>query len=190
MKIGVLGVQGAVSEHITAIQKAMAELNLQGEAFWLKDKAVVPDLDALILPGGESTTITRLSHEAEITLAVQEKDIPILGTCAGLIMLATDSDGPKLSHLSLIDMSVARNTFGRQSKSSEATLDAWNLPKFPGVFIRAPTVSDLRDKQAKPIAEFQNEIVGVQKNNIIALSFHPELTNDLRIHKKFLGLVK
>ena len=186
MRIGVLGVQGAVSEHISAAKKAMHELGLSGYAFPIRDKSQIPDLDALILPGGESTTITRLSHASEISQAVRNRDLPIMGTCAGLIMLASESDGPPINQLGLIGMSVTRNAFGSQKHSCEATIDVGDIKNFPAVFIRAPAVKEITDKKTKPIATFQDKIVGVQKNNIIALSFHPELTGDTRIHKKFL----
>ena len=196
MKIGVIGLQGAVSEHIDATKRAMQKLGIKGEIIWAGRSEQVEDLDGIIIPGGESTTIGKLMLTTGIIEKVRKKaasGTPILGTCAGLITLAKHGDTQvvrtKQPLLSLMDIKVVRNAFGRQRESFETDLDIPILGKDPirAVFIRAPAVEEVSD-DVQVLAKFQHKIVAVKQGNIIAVAFHSELTPDTRLHEYFLRL--
>ncbi len=192
MKVGVIGVQGAVSEHIEAAKKAMEKLGVNGEVFWLKRPEQLGSLDAIIIPGGESTTISRLMAKNGLFDKVRElgeSGLPVMGTCAGLIMLSKEVVGatPEQRFLELLDVRVNRNAYGRQVDSFEAPLRlSFDDEPFQGVFIRAPRIVELLSRKVKPIAWLGDRIVGVEQNSIIGLEFHPELTDDTRLHEYFL----
>jgi 5'-phosphate synthase pdxT subunit len=193
-KIGIITIQGAVEEHVVALEKTLAERGERGEVVKIKQRGFVESCDALVIPGGESTTIGRLMQRehisAEIITAVEKTELPILGTCAGLVLLAKEGDeevaktGQPL--LGLMDIKVKRNAFGRQRESFEVLLSMsiFNEP-FPAVFIRAPFITHAAE-QVEVLATFNEHIVSAQQGKIIALSFHPELTDDRRIHHYFL----
>ncbi len=183
--IGVLGIQGAVTEHVRSIQKCGAK------AVIIRDAAFLDFVDGLILPGGESTTIGRLSvlyHYREKICLLASKSKPILGTCAGLILIAKHVHNQE-PILSLMSVSVRRNAFGRQKESYETDLDIPLLgsKKYTGVFIRAPLITSV-GTGVQILSSYKGEIVAAQENNIIGTSFHPELTDDLRIHRHFLAI--
>lgn len=190
MKLGVLGIQGAVSEHIISSDLALQGLKIDGETIEVRETSDLKKIDGLFLPGGESTTISGLSHTSGITDYLRTSDLPIFGTCAGMVFMATNTDGPSQNLLNRIDMGVSRNAFGTQAESFETSLDVANLKSFPAVFIRAPIATKVNDPEAKVIATFDDKTVGVQKGRDIALSFHPELTNDLRLHEMFIKSLK
>lgn len=198
MKIGVIGFQGAVTEHIKATERAMEKLGIDGEAVWLKSKSQIPEVSGLIIPGGESTTIGRLMSNSGIFEDVRKmgkNGIPILGTCAGLILLAKKGEeeiertGQPL--LKLMDIKVNRNAFGRQKESFEADLEipAFGEDPFRCVFIRAPAITKIWGS-ANSLAEYQTKTVAAEQGNLLTLSFHPELTQDTRAHEYFLRKVK
>lgn len=196
-RIGVIAMQGDVEEHVIALEKTLAERGALGEVIKIKYRGIVRSCDALVIPGGESTTIGRLMQRenilSEIKTAVEEREIPILGTCAGLVLLAREGDdevaktGQPL--LGLMDIKVKRNAFGRQRESFE-TLLKMNIfeEPFPAVFIRAPSITHVAE-HVEVLATFDEHIVAAQQENILALAFHPELTEDRRIHHYFLDLV-
>ncbi len=192
MRVGVIGVQGAVSEHIEAARKAMEKLGVNGEVFWLKKREQLKGIDAVIIPGGESTTISRLMAKNGLFDKVRELGeggLPVMGTCAGLIMLSKEVIGatPEQRFLGLLDVRINRNAYGRQVDSFEAPLRlSFDDEPFQGVFIRAPRIVELLSRKVKPIAWLGDRIVGVEQNNIIGLEFHPELTDDTRLHEYFL----
>ncbi|GAB6100948.1 pyridoxal 5'-phosphate synthase glutaminase subunit PdxT [Thermococcus atlanticus] len=192
MRVGVIGVQGAVSEHIEASKKALENLGVDGEVFWLKRPEQLGSLDAIIIPGGESTTISRLMVKNGLFDKVRElgeSGLPVMGTCAGLIMLSKEVVGatPEQMFLELLDVRVNRNAYGRQVDSFEASLRlSFDDEPFQGVFIRAPRIVELLSREVKPIAWLGDRIVGVEQNSIIGLEFHPELTDDTRLHEYFL----
>jgi 5'-phosphate synthase pdxT subunit len=187
-RIGVLALQGAVREHLEAIRAVGAE------PVPVRLPSDLEGLDALILPGGESTTMRRLMdryHLREPILAMARAGAPMLGTCAGMILLAdrlTDGEEPVLG---LLDVAVERNAYGRQLDPFEADLDMPALGAEPlhGVFIRAPVVADVgpgvevlaRDDAGRPIA--------VRQGRVLATAFHPELTPDRRLHRLLLELI-
>jgi 5'-phosphate synthase pdxT subunit len=193
-RIGVIAIQGDVEEHVIALEKTLAERGAQGEVIKIKHRGMVGSCDALVIPGGESTTIGRLMQRenilAEIKTAVEECELPILGTCAGMVLLAKEGDeevaktGQPL--LGLMDVKVKRNAFGRQRESFEVLLKMSIFEEpFPAVFIRAPALTKASD-DVEVLATFDKLIVAAKQRNMIALAFHPELTEDRRIHHYFL----
>lgn len=196
MKVGVIGVQGDVIEHIECAKKAIEELGYEGEVRWIRIAEELDDIDALIIPGGESTTISKLMIMNGMFPKIVERakdGMPVMGTCAGCVLLAKKGDeevrrtGTKL--LGLMDITVKRNAFGRQRESFEAMLDIEGLGPFQAVFIRAPVIMKTRN-DCKPLAFFDEKIVMARQGNLLALAFHPELSNDTRIHKMLLEMVR
>jgi len=194
LKIGIIGLQGAVCEHIAVTRLALNKLGLKGEAVWADSPRDLENVHGIIIPGGESTAIGKLMQRTgtfEVVKKLGESGIPILGTCAGLILLAKKGDeqvkrtGQPL--LKLMNAEVVRNAFGRQRESFEVDLRISILGEkpFPCVFIRAPVIKKIWG-EAEAIAELRGNIVGAVQNNLIAVAFHPELTPDTRLHEYFL----
>ena len=150
------------------------------------------EANGLIIPGGESTTIGNLMQRYGLDREIIKKHkegMAIYGTCAGAILLAKDIVGSEQPRLNLLDISVKRNDYGRQIDSFEAELDIENIGKFNGIFIRAPIIEKVNNN-VKVLSEFNNKPVLIQKDNILAGTFHPELTDDKRVHEYFVGMVK
>lgn len=196
MKIGVIAIQGAVSEHVNALRRALAERGIDAEVVEIKHKGIVPECSGIVIPGGESTTLCRLLAREGIAEEIKEaaaKGVPILGTCAGLIVLAKEGDqqvektGQEL--LGIMDTRVNRNAFGRQKDSFEAELEVSILDSpFTGVFIRAPGIVSC-GPGVKVLSELEGMIIAAEQGNVLTLAFHPELTEDLRIHQYFLDKI-
>jgi len=186
MKTGVIGVQGDVSEHAAAIRRVADARGVDTEVTAIRESGVVPDCDVLLMPGGESTTISRLlateGINAEICDHVADGK-PLLATCAGLIVAARDPQDDRVQSLDLLDITVDRNAFGRQKDSFEAPLDIDGLDEpFPAVFIRAPAI-DAVDDDVTVLAEWEGRPVAVRQGSVVATAFHPELTDDSRLHE-------
>jgi 5'-phosphate synthase pdxT subunit len=181
---GVVAVQGVVTEHAAAIERAAASHGQDAEVREIRESGIVPECDLLLLPGGESTTISRLLHQEGIAPEIVEHveaGKPVLATCAGLIVLSTDANDDRVETLGLVDATVERNAFGRQKDSFEAPLDVTGLDDpFHAVFIRAPLIESVGD--AAVLAEWDGRPVAVQDGPVVGTSFHPELTDDARIH--------
>lgn len=195
VSIGVLGIQGAISEHIASMEATLKEANTPGKVFVVNHKEKMTDIDALIIPGGESTTISRVLHKSDlyniISERIKENNLPIMGTCAGCVILSKElSDNAKdVKLLNAMDMQVERNAFGRQKESFEKPIGIQGFSSpYNAVFIRAPIIKKVWGK-CKVLAKIDKKIVMARQDNILAVSFHPELTNDLRIHKYFLDMV-
>ena len=199
LNIGVLAVQGDVAENIMATKMAMEELGIEGIVNEIKNPEQISDLDGLIIPGGESTVIGTLSLVNGSLKKIKEKiasGMPVFGICAGLILLSKkvkdrvvgEMDQPLLDFL---DVKIERNAFGRQRDSfeSEISMEKIGLPKFHGVFIRAPSIIET-GRNVEIISKFNEKIVAVKQGKILGTSFHPELTDDLSLHKYFVNLVK
>ncbi|MBU0629015.1 MAG: pyridoxal 5'-phosphate synthase glutaminase subunit PdxT [Nanoarchaeota archaeon] len=186
MKIGVLALQGSVKEHVEALKKCEVDVVL------VKLPHDLDEINGLIIPGGESTTIGKLMKEYGLDKAIKfryEQGMPIYGTCAGAILLAKEIVGSKQIKLGLMDISVKRNEYGRQVDSFEAELNIFDKP-FRGIFIRAPVISGVHDG-CKILSEFEGNPVFIeQKGRLLASTFHPELTKDLRVHKYFVDMVE
>lgn len=183
-KLGVFALQGDFAKHRTMLEL----LNI--EAVLVKKPEDLHDCMGLIIPGGESTTVTILIHKSNLYEAIRKfaTKHPIMGTCAGAIMVSSTVDDHRIKPLQLIDISISRNAYGRQIDSFITHADATFLkgPKtFKTVFIRAPQISSV-GSQVEVLMEFNGSPIMVREHNILALTFHPELTNDPRIHKYFL----
>ncbi len=198
IKVGVLSLQGDVAENIASTKTALSELDKTGTVTEVKTPEQISELDGLIIPGGESTMIGQLSLINGSLKKIKEKiedGMPVLGICAGLILLSKkakdrvvgDIDQPLLD---LLDVEVERNSFGRQRDSfeGEISMDSLNIPKLNGVFIRAPSIGELGDK-AEIVSKFNEKIVAVKQGNILATAFHPELTEDVSLHKYFVNMI-
>jgi 5'-phosphate synthase pdxT subunit len=199
ISIGVLAVQGDVAENIMAAKMALEELGLEGIVNEVKTPEQISDLDGLIIPGGESTVIGTLSMVNGSLKKIKEKiagGMPVFGICAGMIMLSKktkdrvvgETDQPLLDYL---DVKIERNAFGRQKDSfeSEISIDKIGIGKFPGVFIRAPSIIET-GKDVEVLSKFNEKIIAVKQGNVLGTSFHPELTGDLALHKYFVNLIK
>jgi len=181
--------QGAFAEHVKALQSAGARTRL------VRTRDDLDGLDGLVLPGGESTTMTMLMERVGLLEPLRDAiagGLPTLATCAGMIVLAREiTDAMAGQHgLDLLDIAVRRNGYGRQVESFEAPLDVEGLggKTFPGVFIRAPLVERTGDVDV--IAKHDGRPVAVRHGNITALGFHPELSGDLRLHREFVRLAR
>jgi len=196
MKIGVIAIQGNVTEHVRALERTFAEQGEDGEIIRIRQSGLVPDCDAIVLPGGESTTLARLIWQegiaAEIRSAVRS-GVPVLGTCAGLVLLAKDGDDQitrtKQHLLGLMDIEVKRNAFGRQCDSFETSIDIPVIGGlFPAVFIRAPAIVSCGGG-VSVLARFGEYMVAAQQDNMLALAFHPEMVADTRLHHYFMNMI-
>jgi pyridoxal 5'-phosphate synthase pdxT subunit len=176
-RIGVLAVQGNVREHAAMLRR------LGAEAIEVRKPEQVDGLDGLVVPGGESTTFMRLMRLYGLDEAIRGFDRPVLGTCAGMIVLDRE-------HLGLIDVEVERNAYGRQVASFEADLElAGEERPLRGIFIRAPRIRDT-GPDVEVLAEYGGRPVLVRQGRFLVAAFHPELTEDARVHELFLDEVK
>ena len=187
MKIGVLGLQGDVREHVAALTSAGAS------ALVVKKADQLGEVQGLILPGGESTTIGKLLDRFGILdplRGLAGEGFPLYGTCAGLILMAADivgrQDAPH--RVGTLDVAVQRNAYGRQVDSFETDLDAGNLGIIRGVFIRAPSIERV-GPGVQVLAEYDGQPVLVQQGSVLASSFHPEMAGEDRVHRRFLELI-
>ncbi len=187
-KVGVLALQGDVVEHVAALERAGA----RGIA--VRNAADLAHADALVIPGGESTTVMKLLERAHLDEPIVERvraGMPLWGTCMGMIVAArevADLDQPTLG---LIDITVRRNAFGRQNESAEVDLhiEALGGRPFPAIFIRAPWIERC-GPAVELLAERDGHGVMVRERNVLATSFHPELCGDPRVHRYFLGMIE
>jgi 5'-phosphate synthase pdxT subunit len=189
VKVGVLALQGNVSEHIAAFERALDRMGQSPppSVFSVKKAGELMDCDALAIPGGESTTISRLIEKNQLHEPIRKFHGGIFATCAGMVLVATRVDDPRVHPLGLIDMTVDRNAFGRQRESFEADLVMEGIAggSFHAVFIRAPVATEI-GKGVKVLARIDRGIVAVEYGKHMALSFHPELGGDTRLHERFL----
>ncbi|MCU7661455.1 pyridoxal 5'-phosphate synthase glutaminase subunit PdxT [Bacillus thuringiensis] len=187
VKIGVLGLQGAVREHIKSVEASGAE------AVVVKRIEQLEEIDGLILPGGESTTMRRLIDKyafMEPLRTFAKSGKPMFGTCAGMILLAKTLIGYEEAHIGAMDITVERNAFGRQKDSFEAALSIEGVGEdFVGVFIRAPYVVEVADN-VEVLSKHGDRMVAVRQDQFLAASFHPELTDDHRVTAYFVEMVK
>ena len=187
VKIGVLALQGAVREHVRAIEACGVQ------AVVIKQKEQLQDVDGLILPGGESTTMRRLIDKYDFMDALREFariGKPMFGTCAGLILLAKKIVGYETPHIGVMDITVERNSFGRQRESFEDSLMIKGAAEdFPAVFIRAPHIVEAGEN-VEILSKHDDRIVAAREGQFLGCSFHPELTDDSRLTAYFVEMVK
>ncbi len=198
ISVGVLSIQGDVQENILSTKAALAELGIDGNVSDVRTPEEISQLDGIIIPGGESTTIGQLSLVNGSLKVLKEKiknGMPVLGICAGMIMLSNTANDRVVGKtdqplLGIFDIKLERNSFGRQKDSfeSDISLEPINIQKFNGVFIRAPSVTEV-GSDVQVLAKFNDRIVAIKKDNVIGTAFHPELTDDVAIHKYFINLV-
>ena len=196
IKVGVLGIQGDIEENILSTDEALKKLNLRGTVESVRYSESIAELDGLILPGGESTVIgSLLSIQGKVFQTIEKKikeGMPVLGTCAGLIMLSKRTydkvvGETKQKLFGMLDVVIERNAFGRQHESFEVDLEIPVLGKesFRGIFIRSPIVNNVGES-VTILTKLNDKIVAVKQNNIIGTSFHPELSSDRRLHELFI----
>lgn len=195
LSIGVLGIQGAVSEHATSMTNALKETNTHGNVFFVKNEREINDIDGLIIPGGESTTISGVLCKSglydTISKRLKENSLPIMGTCAGCVLLAKEivDNTKEVKLLHAMDMQVERNAFGRQKESFEQDINIKGFSSpYHAVFIRAPIIKKVWGR-CEILALTDKKIVVAKQDKFLALSFHPELTSNLSIHKYFLDMI-
>lgn len=187
VKIGVLALQGAVREHINCLSAPDVEVVV------VKKVEQLAELDGLVLPGGESTTMRRLIDKYHFFEPLKEfgnSGKPVFGTCAGAILMAKEVVEQEEGHLALMDIVVQRNAFGRQRESFETNLIVTGVGEdVRAVFIRAPLIIEVGE-EVEILSKFNGEIVAARENQFLACSFHPELTDDKRFHQFFVNMVK
>ena len=190
MKIGILALQGAFAEHERVLERLGVEnvelRNLEDFQKYQKE------LSGLILPGGESTTMGKLLRDQDMLIPIREailSGLPVFGTCAGLILLAKEITSQDESHLGTMDMVVERNAYGRQLGSFYTEAECKGVGKIPMTFIRGPIISSV-GKDVEILAIVDNQIVAAQEKNMLVTSFHPELTDDVRLHQYFIEMCK
>lgn len=186
VEIGVLGFQGAIVEHCRHIEE------LGERAVVVRYPEQLEELDGLILPGGESTTIGKLLHLTGMTEPLREKiqkGLPVWGTCAGMILLAKKIVGDSVTHLALMDMEVKRNAYGRQIDSFDVQLEIPEVDRrpLPLVFIRAPYITET-GRNVRVLGRLEGHVIAAREGNMLATSFHPELTDSLAFHRYFAGM--
>ena len=185
MRIGVLAVQGAFIEHEKMLEK------LGATCVELRQKSDLVDIDGIVLPGGESTVQGQLLRKLDMLDTIREmieNGTPVLATCAGLILLAEKLADDPLSHIATLPVTVKRNAYGRQLSSFNTNADIEPVGIYPMVFIRAPYVAETGDG-VRVLSKVDDHIVAVEYRNQIGIAFHPELTDDTRIHEYFLSKI-
>ena len=189
MKIGILALQGAFAEHARVLEKlGVSSVEIRN----LDDFQHQNDLSGLILPGGESTTMGKLLRDQDMLIPIREailSGLPVFGTCAGLILLAKEIASQEESHLGTMDMVVERNAYGRQLGSFYTEAECKGVGQIPMTFIRGPIISSV-GQGVEILATVDNQIVAAQEKNMLVTSFHPELTDDVRLHQYFIEMCK
>lgn len=188
LRIGVLALQGDVEEHLAALRRAGAD------AIAVKTREQLSAIDGLVIPGGESTTVMKLLDRFGLDTTIVERvrdGMPLWGTCMGMIVAAHDVADLRQPTLDLLDVTVRRNAFGRQNESAEIDLEIPELGRkhFPAIFIRAPWI-ETAGPEVELLASREGHGVMVRQGNVLATAFHPELTEDARVHRYFLAMVE
>ena len=187
-KIGILALQGAFAEHEQVLKALGVEtVQIRNRQDW----EAHADLDGLILPGGESTVMGKLLHDLDLFEPLKAKietGLPVFGTCAGLILLAKTIVGDQTKHLASMDISVARNAYGRQLGSFVTNADFKGIGEIPMVFIRGPIIETV-GPEVEVLSQVKGAIVAAKEKHMLVTSFHPELTGDTRVHAYFLEII-
>lgn len=198
LRIGVLGLQGDIEENTKATADAINEMKIKGKVFPVRYPEEILKVDGLIIPGGESTVMGLLiaikNGLLDVITRVLQEGLPVMGTCAGMIVLAKKAYDKVIGNknqllLGALDIEIERNSFGRQYDSFESELDITGIgSNYKGIFIRAPTVISI-GPNVQILSKFDGKIVAVKQDNIIGTSFHPELSDDYRMHRFFIDLI-
>lgn len=189
LRVGVLGLQGGVEEHIRALESLENVTPV-----WVRTRKDFEGIDGLILPGGESTTLGKLLHRLELMDFLREKiasGLPVWGTCAGMILLADEIEGQNEAYLKLLGVKVSRNAFGRQLDSFDKIDHLPEISEKPirMRFIRAPRIMDWDPEKVKVLYKIDEFPVAVRQGNILATSFHPELVGENQVHQYFVHMI-
>ncbi len=190
MIIGIIGFQGDVSEHADLIRQISRKSGQEIRIIDVRKKDQLKGLGGLIIPGGESTTIFKLLEMYDLydeIRSMAKAGLPVMGTCAGLILISSETNDPRVKGMGLIDTTIERNAYGRQIDSFMDEITIKGIGKYMAVFIRAPVISDAGT--SKILASHDGKIVMVRKGNILGLTFHPELTKDTRVHEYFISMI-
>lgn len=187
MKVAILALQGAFYEH----EKMLDKLNI--EYFEIRNKEdLKKSMDAMILPGGESTAMGKLLIDLDLMDDIKAKikeGLPVFGTCAGMILLAKNLSNDDRKHIALMDITVKRNAYGRQLGSFETIEEFENIGKVPMVFIRAPYIEKVGEN-VKVLSKVDGNIVAAREKNMLVCSYHPELTENTKVHEYFINMIK
>ena len=189
-KIGVVGFQGDVSEHISVINRISDRRGRVLEPVLVRRPEQLEGVSAIIIPGGESTTIYKLTRKYGLydrIISMAKGGTPVMGTCAGLILISRNTNDDREEGMNNLDEDKDRKSYGRQIDSFMEEIEINGIGRFPAVFIRAPVISD--PGEAMVMARRGDEIVMVRQKNVLGLTFHPELTADTRIHEYFINMV-
>lgn len=192
MKIGVLALQGAFAEHRKMLKKLGIESFEIRKKSDLSDAVNNNDIDGLIIPGGESTVIGKLLYDLDLFDDIKKlilEGLPVFGTCAGLILLAKEIENDSRTYLGAMDIKVRRNAYGRQLGSFFTESEFKGVGVIPMTFIRAPYISSV-GKNVEILSEVDGNVVAAKENNILVTSYHPELNDDLKVHKFFVEMCK
>jgi len=181
---GVLGLQGAYEKHLKMLNR------LEIKSILIRYPEEINKCDGLVIPGGESSTMSKLIDQMHLRQPLLDYDRPILATCAGVILLSENKPTQKIQPLGKLPILCQRNAYGRQVESFTTAVKIKNQSKnFTAIFIRAPKISQLNSKEIEVLAKYDNSPILLQWKNILAATFHPELTDDTRIHEKFINLL-
>lgn len=187
MKIGILALQGAFREH----EEMLYKINPEIKCIEIRQKNDLEKIDGIILPGGESTVQGKLLRHLDMLEILQKKinnGLPVMATCAGLILLAEKIENDSNAYLATLPVTVKRNAYGRQIASFKAIAEFGNIGNIPMTFIRAPYITDVQNG-VEILAELDNKIIAVRYKNQLAISFHPELDDDYQVHEYFLNMI-
>ncbi|MHB8361729.1 MAG: pyridoxal 5'-phosphate synthase glutaminase subunit PdxT [Thermoplasmataceae archaeon] len=189
VKIGIIGFQGDVQEHLEMFHR-ISERGKNISIELIRKEKALDNIDGLVIPGGESTTIYKLIKEYNIYDKIKEKfkeGFPVMGTCAGLIIISKNTNDPRVEGMGLLDSEILRNGYGRQGESFIDNVNVEGIGTFKGVFIRAPIIKNIGN--SKVLAFYKNLPVLIHSRYALGMTFHPELTEDIRIHEMFLQMI-
>jgi len=190
VKVGVIGFQGDVTEHMEILYKLKDERKRDIEPVLVKSRRMLSEVSALVLPGGESTTIYKLIKEYDIYWDIirrAKNGMPVMGTCAGLILVSRNAKDERVRGMDLIDITIRRNAYGRQANSFYENIKVKSIGNIIAIFIRAPIIESVGD--AEVMAMYDNQPIMVRNQYVLGMTFHPELSGDTRIHDYFLSMV-
>lgn len=190
MIVGIVGFQGDVSEHRDMLLRLAREKKADIRPLMVKSRKDLDEVDALIIPGGESTTIYKLLRQYSIYEEIGRRiseGMPVMGTCAGIILLSSRTNDDRVEGLGALDVEINRNAYGRQIDSFMDDVDVEGIGKFRAVFIRAPVIEVYG--KVEVLSEYRGKAIMVRQGNILGMTFHPELTSDFRIHSLFIDMI-
>lgn len=191
MKVGVIGYQGDVSEHLEALHKLKEEYKRDIDPVTVRNRASLYDVSALIIPGGESTTIYKLIREFDLFNHIIRRvrlGMPLMGTCAGLILISKNPNDETVRGMGLIDVSIRRNAYGRQINSFQDMIRIKGIGMYNAIFIRAPVIESV-GPGVEVLASYNDRPVMVRSGYVLGLTFHPELTGNTIIHNYFISML-